>query len=293
MELVMLGKIDKEDLLSSVDEKKSEERKRGDSTGCNLTIYDPTSSSKEAVDRIVLERLEELKKQKTRAIESETAERGKFNNALTFTDIPATVKKGGFHSDGSPCLAVAGLFDKKVDLVREGGKLKYHSSLRVEFGDVKIDKKEMPCFLAALTLSTASFFIPFFTLSSLHGYFGSLPPGIVFSTMFGGFIPIVLTLFYVFTIEEFGKIELSPGNWIEIRLNISTPVPSVPECVLEKMCENGKGPFAILFEVSEGWKKIEPDPVILRVITIGDKQFFEPVIGYDMTPLEKSSLVET
>ena len=54
----------------------------------------------------------------------------------------------------------------------------------------------------------------------------------------------------------------------------------------------GHGPFAILFEVTEGWKNITPDPVIFRIINIDGQQFFEPVVGYDMTPLEKASLVE-
>lgn len=83
------------------------------------------------------------------------------------------------------------------------------------------------------------------------------------------------------------KIRLSPNI---LTYGISTTVPSVPKGVLNKI--RGKGPFAIMFEVTEGWEKIRTDPVIFRIINFNGQQFFEPVVGYDMTPLEKKSLTE-
>ena len=82
---------------------------------CSVAIYDPKPQG--IVDSAVLEKLSELRKAEREKIMTENTEREKLMNAVTLTDIPATIKKAGFHPDGSPKLAIAGLFCGKVQFI--------------------------------------------------------------------------------------------------------------------------------------------------------------------------------
>ena len=111
--------------------------------------------------------------------------------------------------------------------------------------------------------------------------------------MFGlGFVAPAIAILLTFSYSQYDYVLLlnTGKEMIKVKTGISTKVPQAPESVLSQI--TGCGPFAILFEVTQGWQKIERDPIIFRVINIGDSQFFEPIVGYDMTPLEKKSLVE-
>jgi len=230
----------------------------------------------------------ELKKAKTKKAETDAAERKKLMNAVTFTDIPATIIKAGFHSDDSPRLAIAELFSKNVKLDHDNENIKYLSKgLSVELGEIRYGSP----LSYAPSLSMLSSLILFFNVFC----FNSTPPevghGFFIGMLIAGILPIFLVIVVGFAEADSGKLKLTQDNWVKIKLGISTEVPLLPRNVLSQI--TGRGPFAILFEVTEGWEEIEPDPVIFRVINIGDKQFFEPVVGYDMTPLEKKSLVPT
>ena len=216
-------------------------------------------------------------------------------NAAVFTDIPATIKKAGFHLDGSPKLAIAGLFDEKVDFVIDNNQAKYRSSsLSIVLADVKTDWKKLTLFFLGLAGAIASVVISVIAGQVVKDYFGY---GYEHKTLFfiGILIPIITVFVKVVVISNtdgyFTRLSgIRKTRKTRLNFSVSTAVPKVPESVLSQII--GPGPFAILFEVTEGWRKIQPDPVIFRVITIDDQQFFEPVVGYDMTPLEKASLVE-
>src|SRR3989344_3888021 len=315
MELVMLGGINKEEFLASLDAEKQEHQE--ESVGCKIELFDPTAGIREVVDKAVLEKVKEFRKAKTKKAEAKTAEKKKFRNALMFTDIPATIKKAGFHPDGSPRVAIAGIFDDNVELVRDDqdDQFEYRSdSLSVVLGDVvgdidlgkekyllNGDVETKKTFIKNETLSAISFILNlvsiiitlwrgreairyFFTVDM----FEKLP-----LLMFGlGFVAPAIAILLTFSYSHYDYVLLlnTGKEMIKVKTDISTKVPQAPESVLSQI--TGCGPFATLFEVTQEWKKIEPDPVIFRVINIGDRQFFEPVVGYDMTPLEKKSLVE-
>lgn len=289
MKLVMLGKVDKKDLLSSVDEKKRQEQQKEEVVG-NVVIYDP--KPQEIMDSVVSEKMLLLKTARAEKEKTGKTEIKKFMNAVTLTDVTATVKKAGFHPDGSPKVAIAGLFDRDVIFIVRDGQAKYCSdSLSVILADVKNDWKNLIIFFVGLAGVIASMLI---SLTAPLEDLGFYSRNVLF--IVGMFIPLGALIFVaVPTAPKYGSyftyLELPGIGKVKTGFNFFTNVPLVPESVLAKI--TGHGPFAILFEVTEGWRKVKPDPVILRIITIGDKQFFEPVIGYDMTLLEKSSLVET
>lgn len=293
MELIMLEKIDKKGLLHSLERKKRQEQQERENS-CNVVVYDPKpQETQEVVDSIISEKLEALKKEKIEKEKGEAIEREKLMNALTFTDVPATIKKAGFHRDGSPKVAIAGLFNKKVSFSVWSKRAQYHSdSLEVVLTDIKTDWKNLILFFVGLAGVIASLLISMMAIrpSEALGFYTSIVLIIV-----GIFMPpmFLLSLVFVNGSREYGNYFtyiLSDIGKVRTMPSLYADVPLVPESVLSKI--SGHGPFAILFEVTERWRKAEPDPVILRVINIDDQQFFEPVVGYDMTPLEKSSLVE-
>lgn len=288
MELVMLKEIDKKGLLANVDAKKQQEQ-QGRNAECKIEIYDP--KPQEVVDSVVAKKLVELRETEIKKIKTENTEREKLMNAVAFTDIPATIKKAGFHRDGSPKVAIAGLFDGEVGFIVRDSKVKYRSdSLSVILADVKNDWKNLIVFFVGLVGVIASMGIAITEPGEDLDFYSWIVLFIV-----GIFIPLVALVFAIVpTSPKYGSyftyIMLPDIGKVKTRFNFYTNVPPVPESVLTEI--SGQGPFAILFEVTEGWRKAEPDPVILRVINIDGQQFFEPVVGYDMTPLEKSSLVE-
>ena len=293
MELVMLGNMDKQGLLDEFEAKKRRERQENNVNGCcKIEIFNLMQEG--AIDSAVSKKLAELRRVETEKIKAEEVEREKFKNAVTFTDIPATIKKAGFYSDGSPRMAIAGLLHGDVRFDISSQQAKYHSesaisfndSLEIVLSDIKIDWRSQICFLVGFVAVMASMFIATQALSS--------NPDV--TILIVGFVIPLLTLIVVSVFDvlrydkPFSYLALSDIGKMRTRFNFITEVPTVLESVLSKI--SGPGPFAILFEVTQGWKKIKSDPVIFRVINIGDRQFFEPVVGYDMTPLEKKSLVE-
>ena len=291
MELVMLGGINKEEFLASLDSEKQEHQE--ESVGCKIEIFNPMPAEG-IVDAVVSKKLAEMRSVEVEKMKAEEVEREKFKNAVTFTDIPATIKKAGFYSDGSPRMAIAGLLHGDVRFDISSQQAKYHSesaisfndSLEIVLSDIKIDWRSQICFLVGFVAVMASMFIATQALSS--------NPDV--TILIVGFVIPLLTLIVVSVFDvlrydkPFSYLALSDIGKVRTRSNFITEVPTVLESVLSKI--SGPGPFAILFEVTQGWKKIKLDPVIFRVINIGDRQFFEPVVGYDMTPLEKKSLVE-
>ena len=293
MELVMLDGINKEEFLASLDAKGKEQKQQEESAGCKIEIFNPMPAEG-IVDAVVSKKLAEMRSVEVEKMKAEEVEREKFKNAVTFTDIPATIKKAGFYSDGSPRMAIAGLLHGDVRFDISSQQAKYHSesaisfndSLEIVLSDIKIDWRSQICFLVGFVAVMASMFIATQALSSNPDVtiliVGSVIPFLTF---------IVVLVFDVLRYDKpFSYLALSDIGKVRTRSNFITEVPTVLESVLSKI--SGPGPFAILFEVTQGWKKIKSDPVIFRVINIGDRQFFEPVVGYDMTPLEKKSLVE-
>lgn len=289
MELIMLEKIDRKNLLANVDAKKQQEQQKEEVAG-SVVIYDP--KPQEIMDSVVSEKILLLKTARAEKKEAEKTEIKKLMNAVTFTDVPATIKKAGFHSDGSPKVAIAGLFDRDVGFIVRDKQAKYRSdSLLVILADVKNDWRNLICFFVGLTGVVASMCIGINATFEDLGYYNN-----VIIPLVSMLIPLLTLIFVaVPTAPKYGSyftyLELPDIGKVRTRSNFYTNIPVVPESVLSKI--SGPGPFAILFEVTEGWRKIKPDPVILRVININQQQFFEPVVGYDMTPLEKKSLTET
>ena len=289
----MLDGINKEEFLASLDAKGKEQKQQEESAGCKIEIFNPMPAEG-IVDAVVSKKLAEMRSVEVEKMKAEEVEREKFKNAVTFTDIPATIKKAGFYSDGSPRMAIAGLLHGDVRFDISSQQAKYHSesaisfndSLEIVLSDIKIDWRSQICFLVGFVAVMASMFIATQALSSNPDVtiliVGSVIPFLTF---------IVVLVFDVLRYDKpFSYLALSDIGKVRTRSNFITEVPTVLESVLSKI--SGPGPFAILFEVTQGWKKIKSDPVIFRVINIGDRQFFEPVVGYDMTPLEKKSLVE-
>lgn len=301
MELVMLENVDKQGLLACVDTKKQKEQQQKEKE-CSVAIYDPKPQG--IVDSAVLEKLSELRKAEREKIMTENTEREKLMNAVTLTDIPATIKKAGFHPDGSPKLAIAGLFCGKVQFILEDQKAIYRSernifvkkekSLSVEIGEVEHNY----IFSTVLVWTTIASFLS--VMASTSALERRVEQVVLNTTnnvfMFGIILPLICfaVSFIAFSISKgficLDHIKISTNNWVGIDFGFSTTVPIVPEKVLNEI--TGYGPFAILFEVTQGWEKIAPDPVVFRIITIYGQKFFEPVAGYDMTPLEKASLVD-
>lgn len=205
--------------------------------GIKVDSYNPFPS--EIIDASIIQKLNELKKERTEAERKKESIIRQMKNAVSLTDIPATIIKAGFYKDGLPRLAISGLFDDKVTFVLEDEKAFYRSRsetfLPVFLGDYYDNWANTPC----LKLSKDK-------------------------------------IIKVKRLEYYTK------------KAVSVDVPQVPECVLSQI--SGNGPFAILFEVDEKWNKVESDPVIFRIYRIGMVQFFEPLVGYDMTDLEKKSL---
>lgn len=290
MELVMLKEeeIDKKGLLASLEAKKQQEQQE-EENGCDVVVYDP--KPQEVVDSVVLEKLAERKKAKIEKLKGEAIEREKLKNALALTNVSATIKEAGFYPDGSPKVAIAGLFDDDVEFIVRDGHAKYCSdSLSVILADVKNDWKNLIIFFVGLACVIASEVIAITTSLEDLDFYSRMILFIV-----GMFIPLVTLIFVaVPTAPKYGSyftyIMLPDIGKVRTKSNFYTKVPEIPESILAKI--TGKGPFAILFEVTKGWRKVKPDPVILRVINIKGKQLFEPVLGYNMTQLEKSSLTE-
>jgi len=293
MELVTLGGINKEEFLASLDAKGKEQKQQEESAGCKIEIFNPMPAEG-IVDAVVSKKLAEMRSVEVEKMKAEEVEREKFKNAVTFTDIPATIKKAGFYSDGSPRMAIAGLLHGDVRFDISSQQAKYHSesaisfndSLEIVLSDIKIDRRSQIYFFVGFVAVMASMFIATQALSSNPDVtiliVGSVIPFLTF---------IVVSVFDVLRYNKpFSYLVLSDIGKVRTRSNFITEVPTVLESVLSKI--SGPGPFAILFEVTQGWKKIKLDPVIFRVINIRDSQFFEPMVGYDMTPLEKKSLVE-
>src|SRR3989338_10617118 len=177
MELVMLGGINKEEFLASLDAEKQEHQE--ESVGCKIELFDPTAGIREVVDKAVLEKVKEFRKAKTKKAEAKTAEKKKFRNALMFTDIPATIKKAGFHPDGSPRVAIAGLFDENVRFAARvttaGGNLQavYRSdSLNIVLAETKTDWREIILFRLGWAMALASFVIATIKAVVSEQYFG-------------------------------------------------------------------------------------------------------------------------
>lgn len=271
MELVMLEETHRKELASQEQQQKEKEF-------CNVVIYDPSPA--EIVDKIILKKLTERKRTEKRERRIETKERNKLLNAVTLTDVQATIKKAGFHPDGSPKVAIAGLFDDDVSFIVKNGKAKYCSgNLEVVLANIKIDWRELICFIIGILSVVASVWISIINLDTVLFFVGII-------------LPILALVSVCVELDEgicFSCLKLPGIGKVRLKSDFYTNVPPAPESVLAKI--SGHGPFAILFQVTEGWRKADPDPVILRVINIKGKQFFEPVVGYDMTPLEKSSLV--
>jgi len=295
MQLVMLEGINKEELLANLDAMEREREQQEEST---IELYDPRAGIGEVVDKAVLEKIKECREAKTKKAETEEVEIKKFRNAVTFTDIPETIKKADFHPDGSPRLAIAGLLHSDVRFdISSSQKAKYCSRSKISFSDdfnivladVKTDWRNQICFFVGLAGCLASMLIAILPTHSIGmNYYNGTIPIIGFAIPFVTLI--MVSLFSVIRYDNpFACLELPDIGKVRTRSNFSTEVPPVSERVLSKI--SGPGPFAILFEVTQGWKKVETDPVIFRVINIGDQQFFEPLVGYDMTPLEKRSLV--
>lgn len=288
MELVMLKNVCRKSILAGIDAKK--QQRKEEEGNVNVVIYDP-SPMEGIVDNAISAKLAELREVEIKKTKTEELEKKKFMNAVTFTDIPATIKKAGFHPDGSPKLAIAGLFDGDVRFIVRSKQAKYRSdSLTVILADVKNDWKNLIVFFVGLAGVIASFFISINTPFEDLDFYSSIILIIV-----SLFIPLIALLFVaVPTSPKFGSyftyLELPNIGKVRTRSNFYTKVPPVPENVLTAI--TGPGPFAILFDVTQGWKKIAPDPIIFRIISINGQQFFEPVVGYDMTPLEKKSLTE-
>ena len=78
-------------------------------------------------------------------------------------------------------------------------------------------------------------------------------------------------------------------KWVKgIKTGIATDVPEVPKKALENL--KTKGRLAILFETKEDKWESAPDPVLFEIIEVGGKDYFRPLIGYDMTENERLSL---
>ena len=317
MKLVMLGGINKEEFLASLDAKGKEQKQQEKSTGCKIEIFNPMPTEG-IVDAVVSEKLREMRKVEVEKEKQKKDEIKKLENAVLLTDIPATIKKAGFHPDGSPKMAVAGFFDNSVELVRDDqdDQFKYRSdSLVVILGDVvgDIDLGKEKYFLngnaetkktfiknekllaISFILNLVSIIITLCNGREMIRYFftvdmSEMLPLIMFFCL--GFVAPAIAILLTFSYSQYDDVFLlnAGKEMIKVKTGISTKVPQAPESVLSQI--TGCGPFAILFEVTQGWKEVKPDPVIFRVINIGDKQFFEPMVGYDMTPLEKKSLVE-
>ena len=291
MELVMLGGINKEEFLASLDAEKQEHQE--ESVGCKIEIFNPMPAEG-IVDDVVSKKLAEMRSVEVEKMKAEEVERKKFKNAVTLTDIPATIKKAGFHPDGSPKMAIAGLFDKVVNLDKDtvDRKVKYSSnSLTVILGNVKKAWRDLICFYAGVFLSLSSMVISAINFPQNES--------VIFCGMFflvGVIMPVIASvvalghLMFKIRFMPYMDVGIDTPQIRKMNIFISTEVPRVPENVLSKIA--GPGPFATLFEVTQRWERIMDDPVIFRIINIGDSQFFEPVVGYDMTPLEKKSLVE-
>lgn len=245
----------------------------------NIVVYDPKPS--EVLDKNVKKRIKKLNRKKTKQQKKEKINAEKFRNALTFTDISATIKKAGFHKDGSPRLAIGRLFDSEVYFGRHfteenkrvakfessnRGNNQFEDNFSLLLGPVRKNKKVLYKYLTGLVLAfIALVFLPIFLI----------------------IIPFLKTREVS---DEFDEIDTGSGNFVRIKTPIFTKIPEVPCSVLSKVV--GDGPFAILFEVTEGWRDIKSDPVILRIIDFNGQMFFEPMVGYNMTPLEKKSLTE-
>ena len=293
MELVMLGSVNKQGLLDELVEAKKEQNQQEESAGCKKVVIFNPMPTEGVVDAVVSKKLREMRKVEVEKEKQKKDEIKKLENAVMLTDIPATIKKAGFYSDGSPKMAIAGLFDKEVSFIVRDKKAKYCSNSFSFFLDnVKTDWRNLICFFVGLVGIVVSMFI---AMPAIHhmvidqNYYS-----VIILSIIGLFVPFFMLIFAaVPTAPKYGGyftyLGLSEGK-VRTKSNFYTELPLIPESVLSKIY--GIGPFAILFEVTQGWQKIEPDPVIFRVINIGDKQFFEPLVGYNMTPLEKQSLTE-
>ena len=288
MELVA-ERVDKQVLLET-------KRQEQENVGCKIENF---SIPEKTVDKTVSEKLAGMRKAEEEKGVTEATEEKKFRNAVTFTDIPATIEKAGFHPDGSPKVAVAGLFHEEVSFGVDGKQAKYCSKTLTSFKDdfsvvlsnIKIDWISYICFIIGFIASMASFVIGFEGLLTRQG-----ESDITIALNCCAFVPTTFLFFvFFFCVARYDNpftylyLDKSIGR-VKARSKFVTKVPLVPKHVLYNI--TGHGPFAILFEVTEGWKNITPDPVIFRIINIDGQQFFEPVVGYDMTPLEKASLVE-
>lgn len=287
MELIALGGIDKECILANVDEERK--RKHQEDEVCKIDFFDPIGG--EIVDDTILRRIQTLNQK----IKKEETEVNKFKNAIIFTDIPATIKKMGMNSDGTPKGAIGMLFSDKVELKKsENGEISYQSDdLTVVLGSItrKGDRKDIIRFCVLSIFCLINMAIHFWSVIKL-----SLTPNefqilsiLNLSVPFLAFLVGLGSLSYRRQFLQY--IDIGLGMPQIITVDISTKVPKPPKIVLSKIY--GRGPFAILFEVNAGWKKVETDPIIFRIISIDGKQFFEPLVGYNMTPLEKKSLVDT
>ena len=295
MELVMLGNTIKKDLLAEIKEKEQREKSEGACKEvCKIEIFNPMPV--EVIDATVSEKLTEIRKVETKKIKTEKAEKEKFMNAVMLTDIQATIKKAGFYPDGTPKMAIAGLLDKEVKFTARHAtgdrqQAAYLSgSLNVALVDVKTDWKEAVLFFVGFIAAVASFSIGM--INGVLHYTKDIAYYIEAIHLACALVPGSIFICVVCKYDDGKYLDLSMPNIGKIRPrpDFYTELPLIPESVLSKIY--GIGPFAILFEVTQGWQKIEPDPVIFRVINIGDKQFFEPLVGYNMTPLEKQSLTE-
>ena len=228
-------------------------------------------------------------------------------NALVLTDIAETIKNAGLHPDGSPKVAIAGLFDKetRLDIVDDG--IGYFSKtfsfiLKREDFPKYTNKKKMEKMEIRKSFysdyCTGIFLLTLFVIFGM-GIFLGLTKQISDNHSLVLCVGGSIFLFIVHSaIQQYCFLKktslymniVSTDKRRKIICGISTKVPQIHGKVLKEI--TGYGPFSILFEVNEGWRKIAPDPVIFRIINIDGQQFFEPVVGYDMTPLEKASLVE-
>src|SRR3989338_9549634 len=135
MELVMLDGINKEEFLASLDAKGKEQKQQEKSAGCKIEIFNPMPAEG-IVDAVVSKKLAEMRSVEVEKMKAEEVEREKFKNAVTFTDIPATIKKAGFYSDGSPRMAIAGLLHGDVRFDISSQQAKYHSESAISFNDI-------------------------------------------------------------------------------------------------------------------------------------------------------------
>lgn len=127
MNLTMLENVDKhkEWFLNVFSSTIGSDGGKNKKCGIKIDSYNPFPP--EIIDASIIRKLNELKKERTEAERKKESIIRQMKNVVSLTDIPATIIKAGFYKDGSPKLAISGLFDDKATFVLEGEKAFYRS----------------------------------------------------------------------------------------------------------------------------------------------------------------------